>query len=704
VSLTRVRIGVLAVAYAVVGVAAGGIFDRVDWGLVAAPCIPLALIAAVAPRRPGVRVLAALFGVAIATAIAVALAGGGVDDLVDAWTVGTRRLLSTEWPSPRRADLVGVVAVGLCATAAASGVLTTWQRWHLLPLAPTIVAYVTVVGLSSPLGVRPYVLAVLGAAAVVFATLRNDGSLRDRWLLLRGERRLVVLVAIAALLALAISLPLSFAVRADPRRDDPAADSAPLLDPIEASIALRKLAPVIALHVITPVGAQPLPPDGFPTRWRTAALSNYDGRRWTPTLTLRPIGGTLGPATADTVNVEVSFERDDLSLVPLPGAPIRIGAAVETDIDRTVVRLVDRPEPGQVVNLAANVEADGIDSTGTPVAIRPIDESVAGFTGLAQSLGGDAAVLAQLVQIEQTMHDEFVLDPDVQGGGLQRVLIDRFLRDTQRGNTEQFATAFVLLARSLGVEARVATGFIVDPSASDASLTLLSSDAVIWPEIGLADGRWVAFDPVPDQEAGTDTPPEPEPQVQTPAAPQPPIELPPESPNDTPEPDETVDDSADDALSTFALWAARGAAIGGVLVLPVVLVAGLILGAKYRRRRRRLRALEPVDRIRGAWASATDDLVDAGLVIAPSATDGEIASSSEPLAPDARRELHRLALLSSAATYGAPNRADLLSQDAVVCLTTIDKAIRRPRTRWQRVRWRLSIRSLRSATRSPLRT
>ena len=52
------------------------------------------------------------------------------------------------------------------------------------------------------------------------------------------------------------------------------------------------------------------------------------------------------------------------------------------------------------------------------------------------------------------MREEFVLDSNVQGGGLQQALIDRFLRDTQRGTAEQFATAFVLLTRSLGIEAR----------------------------------------------------------------------------------------------------------------------------------------------------------------------------------------------------------------------------------------------------------
>ena len=80
----------------------------------------------------------------------------------------------------------------------------------------------------------------------------------------------------------------------------------------------------------------------------------------------------------------------------------------------------------------------------------------------------------------------------------------------------------------------------------------------------------------------------------------------------------------------------------------------------------------------------------------------EIATCAEVLAPGARRELHRLAALNGAATFGTPTRADLLAQDAAACLTSIDGAIVTERSRWQRLRWRLSVRSLRSTTRSPV--
>jgi len=704
IGLIRVRLGLLAAAFVVLGATAGGIFDTNEWALIVTPTVPCAVVALLVRRSPWLRTLGAIAAVFAATAICVFSVGGNVDDIGVTVTSGTRRLLSTEWPSPTRGDLVGTVGTGLASMAALSALLATWRRWHLLPLLPVVITYVGVVALAAPRGLRPLVLVLLCAIAIPFATLRVDGSVRERWMLLRGERRLIGFVAIAGLLALGISFSVSFATRADPRREDPAQESAALLDPIEETTALRALEPPLELHEVTATGDS----DGLPVRWRTAALEEYDGRRWTPVVTLRPIGRTLGPVTGPTVSAAISFLNDDLRLVPFPGNPVSVDAAVETDRERSVVRLAERPDPGDSVDIVSNVTPN-LASIGPAVGIvsRPVDETVAGLTGFAESIGAggeggpDAPVLDQLITIEQTMRDDFVLDSDAPAGGLQRKLIDRFLRDTQRGNTEQFATAFVLLSRSLGVNARVATGFVVDAPATS-PLTLSSADAVIWPEIELTDGTWVAFDPVPVEETTAPAPQEPQSQVQTPAAPQPPIAAPPESADESSDTDDATTDVETDALSTVVLWVTRAMAAVLVVLLPIVVGVGLVLGIKYRRRRRRRRASQPTDRIRGAWASATDELVDAGLDIPASFTDDEIARRGDPLAPNAHRELHRLAVLNSAATYGAPHRPDLLAQDALHCLDAVDTAIASTKSRWERVRWRLSLRSLRSTTRSPV--
>ncbi len=701
--LARVRIGVIAMGFAIVGVAAGGIFDRNDWTFLVAPLLPAAMAAIVVGRSAVARVSGAAASVLLGTVVTIAVAGGAAGDLVRAFTSGLQGVLSTDWPSPARADLLGTIAAALATTCAVSAEIAARRRFHLLGLLPLVLAYLGVVALSAPLGVQWWSLVGIAASSIAFALLRNDGPLGDRLVLLRGERRLVPLIATATVLAAVAALPLSLGIRADPRRNDPAQQTAPLLDPIEATLALRNLDPPVDLHVVTSNDNGALP-----TRWRTAALSSYDGRRWSPSLTLRPIGSTLGPASGPTIDADVSFLDDNLTLVPLPGPPVEVAAMVETDGDRTVVRLADRPSPGDVIGVIANAPDAAGDANAIGIAPRLVDESTSGLTQLAEGLAGAGDDLERLSRLETTMREDFVLDSNVQGGGLEQALIDRFLRDTQRGTSEQFATSFVLLARSLGIESRVATGFVADSDegitvvAAGEPLVLASTDAEVWPEIQLSDGSWIAYDPVPPEEAADGAPPPPEPQVQTPAAPQPPIAPPPESDNEAATPDDEDATTSDGALSTALTWVLRGSFALAVVVLPVLLAAGLIVGAKYRRRKRRLSAHDPADRIRGAWASATDALVDAGLDIGVSASDSEIAGHGAPLVSDASPELRRLATMSSAATFGSPRHPDLVAQDAVSCLGSIELGVTSVRTRWQRLRWRLSLRSLRPATRSPV--
>jgi hypothetical protein len=701
--LVRVRIAVIAVGFALLGAASGAIFDHTEWTLVVAPLPAAGAALALVGRAAFARLAGASAAVLTTVIVTVLIAGGTPDDIVRSFSSGFRGLLSTDWPSPLRPDLLGSVAAVLATLCALSAELVSRRRFHLLGLLPLLLAYLGVIALSAPRGVTWSWLIGLTIVSIACALLRNDGTLTDRMVLLRGERRLVPLLCTASVLVVLLALAVALDSRADPRRGDPAQQTAALLDPIETTLALRDLDPVADLHVVTATDDEALP-----LRWRTAALTNYDGRRWSPNLILRPIGSTLGSARPPTIDAEVTFLDDNLSLVPLPGPPVVVDAAVETDADRTVVRLADRPSPGDVIGVVSNAPATASDIVDLGVEPRLVDESTSGFTQLAEGLAGDGDALDQLSRLETSMREGFVLDSSVQGGGLELALIDRFLRDTQRGTNEQFATSFVLLARSLGIEARVATGFVAgsDSGASVGAagepVVLTSADADVWPEVQLGDGSWIAYDPVPDEEATDGAPPPPEPDVQTPAAPQPPIAPPPEPDNEATD-DETVTDTAGEGrLSAALTWVVRGAVALTVIVLPVLAAAAGIVGAKYTRRRRRLRALDPTERIRGAWASATDALVDAGLDIGRSTTDSEIATNGTPVVPGAAAQLRRLASLSSSATFGSPRHPDILAADAVSCLGSVERAVVSARTRLQRLQWRLSLRSLRPATRSPI--
>ncbi|HEV2056734.1 MAG TPA: transglutaminaseTgpA domain-containing protein, partial [Methylomirabilota bacterium] len=76
--------------------------------------------------------------------------------------------------------------------------------------------------------------------------------------------------------------------------------------------------------------------------------------------------------------------------------------------------------------------------------------------------------------------------------------VDWFLFDTKVGYCEQFATAEVLLLRSLGIPARLATGYGTgdyDPVLNQAIVR--ERDAHAWVEVWFAGHGWVPFDPTP---------------------------------------------------------------------------------------------------------------------------------------------------------------------------------------------------------------
>ena len=80
-------------------------------------------------------------------------------------------------------------------------------------------------------------------------------------------------------------------------------------------------------------------------------------------------------------------------------------------------------------------------------------------------------------------------------GGLPRGRdpVDWFLFDTQEGTCGQFSSAFVVLARSVGVPARVVSGWAI--SATDNTQTVYLDQAHQWAEVAFEELGWVTFEP-----------------------------------------------------------------------------------------------------------------------------------------------------------------------------------------------------------------
>ena len=724
-----VRVVVVTLMAVVIAVIAGGIFDRVLPALGIPPLAVGAVTLATRGWRRTWRAIALALTTA-ASAVAVALlTDGGPGDVTRAVVRGPRRLLTTEWPSPVEASVVVAVGILLALATAGAAVLADVPRWRFAPVVPLAAGAIVVIALGAPEPPPWWTIVLLGLGAMAIAAFPPGEQLAARSTTLLGDRTMVVTLAGIAAVAIALSTGVAASVvstgdgatteRADPRRVEPADVTASVLDPIEAMVALRRADPPFELFEITDRSA--LAGSALPARWRLAAFDRYDGQRWVPEATLRPIGERLGtapqlePGDLPPITYEVVYRTDDLDLVPFPGRPLSVDVPVETDLRRVAVRLAHEPGPGTTVN-ATSTAPPSIDTAGAldgPLfGRRPVDEIAQTFTEQARELAGDGDLLEQLRAIESTMRTEWVLASDESGGGQQLALLERFVQDTQRGTRDQFVTTFVLFARTLGVDARVATGFVIPPASLTSPLVIESIHAAAWPEVRLADDGadaatdaaadgWLAFDPIPPrQETIEEDEPTP-PDAQSPAAAQPPIEPPADEPDDDDErtTETTVDE---DGWGTVATWAVRigvGASIG---LLPVLLVIGAILAVKWWRRRQRLRHPDPAHRVRGAWANVADALVDAGMTIGPAWTDDRIARRGAPLAPSVPHELRRLAAMATAMTFGARADAWRLVEDATATSRSIDAALRAERTRWQRIRWRLSLRSLRRRSRSPV--
>jgi hypothetical protein len=108
----------------------------------------------------------------------------------------------------------------------------------------------------------------------------------------------------------------------------------------------------------------------------------------------------------------------------------------------------------------------------------------------------------QAVAIERYLRS-FPNDFNVAATPPGRDSVDYFLFDMQRGYFDYHASAMAVMLRSLGVPARVATGYAIDPLSREDPETnrykLTERNAFAWPEVYFPGIGWVEFSPTPTQ-------------------------------------------------------------------------------------------------------------------------------------------------------------------------------------------------------------
>ncbi|MCU1437851.1 MAG: transglutaminase protein [Naasia sp.] len=254
------------------------------------------------------------------------------------------------------------------------------------------------------------------------------------------------------------------------------------------------------------------------------------------------------------------------------------------------------------------------------------------------------------------------------------------------GDAEQYAPTAALMARRLGFPSRVVVGFTVGEGG-----VVRGADATAWIEVSAAGDGWVAIDPNPPIRPV----PEPEPdEANSVSRPQSIVQPPPEEhieQDDVTPPDVAEEEQEPAQPAWLAVLLALLRVLGiTLLVLAIVAAPFLgIIGAKLARRRRRKAAATPLQRIAGGWAEFADAALDHGIEAPRTATRYEFA-----MAVGGRPPL-LLAVAVDRATFApvAPAAAD--AEEVWASVDELRRNFDAGRTRWERLRALLSLRSLR---------
>ena len=447
------------------------------------------------------------------------------------------------------------------------------------------------------------------------------------------------------------------------------------------------------------------------TYWRLTSLDAFDGERWT-----QGPGSGSAPGLVDDdvggVPTVQSFVIEGLRSEWLPAAykPIRVagvgGYLVAGDSSsvrqRKAVRVGDRYE---ITSLIPQLTESQL-SRARRVAPRPrlqrylalprdLPRRVTEEARLASARTSDGYSTALALQTYFRRGFSYDLSAQRHDGDA----LEEFLFRSRRGYCEQFAAAFAVMARSVGLPARVAIGFTQGERQRDGRYQVRGLHAHAWPEVYLEGAGWVAFEPTPGrgmpgaelytgvvpaqaqsrfEEAPlpTSIPTAGAPGVTTTAVPT----------TVAPVPTSAVSPSGPATSRPAQDAVAAPDGTGDLSAIPV-LAAGCVLVAvasvpllKARRRRAlRRRGSGPNEAVLASWQEAGSALAAVGLGRRPAET---LREHADRVVADARLPaplavpIRSLAEMAGAAAYGHRPVAPQDSEDAAMAAGTVGAVLR----------------------------
>ena len=410
--------------------------------------------------------------------------------------------------------------------------------------------------------------------------------------------------------------------------------------------------------------------EGQPVRARVT-LDSYRGV-WVPTV------GTLHSVTF--AGPDAAQRRDAFFYNGATGTAAVLGGVAAPD---EYVLDALRPEQPEESDWAALEPGSAVvpAATGVPEEVAAtLDRWTSGVEGPGARL---VAMLDGIALEGYISHGIGEDEPPSRSGHSADRIAELLTAPRMIGDAEQYATLAALMAREIGFPSRVVMGFVPDNG------VVRGGDVAAWIEISTAQYGWVAIDPLPPFREIPEELPEENSQVARPPTivPPPVVESETIDRQTTPDSQQDVPPDLDAALQVLLLVLR---VVGWVLVVAALLMAPflVVIAAKLRRRRLRRRAPTPAERISGGWREFRDAVVDHGLAPDPSATRTEVAAVA------ARTQALVLAAVADRAAFGpeqpSPTEADSVWRAVDDLRLSLDE----DRTRWERIRARVSLRSL----------
>ena len=347
-----------------------------------------------------------------------------------------------------------------------------------------------------------------------------------------------------------------------------------------------------------------------PVRRLDIAIAGYEGV-WLPG------GGDLRGIVFEGPGADA--QGDGLYVNPATGTALTT-AGVEEGTSYSVEVALPPARPEELPADAAPTEVVPPPEQGR---FEELSSVSADLSGDAASATEQAATLSRVLSRRGFFADG-TKDESLAGHSTERIrLLLASATGQMVGDDEQYAVGMALMARELGLPARVVMGFYPERWAPG-TLTITGDDAHVWTEVAFDGLGWVPFDPTPDDDRRPDNQ-RPKPLERNDPQVLPPPEVPDEEDKRAPAKaqSEQNERDEDDTSNIWPVLRAVGIGMGGAALVTSPLWLALLLKARRRQRRRAMR--RPADRISGGWSELTDVARDLGRPMPSHATRRELA-------------------------------------------------------------------------------